>query len=652
MSFLPPSAASSRAMGVRYSLAPSAPHPLTPSASLDSWSPEAMANRAYWDRVAASVEPGRYPLWRLQSDLANRRLVDSWLPPDRSKGVLKTDLFDEIAGEGLYEHLAARFATVTGIDISPSVVAAVRERHPRLEARVADVRSLPFADASFGAVVSNSTLDHLERRQEVLAAIGELARVVEPGGTLLITLDNPANPLIRLREALPERAADALRGVPYGSGWTCGSEELAELLGHAGLELAGITAIVHFPRALAARADRLARRRSSRARWRRLFLASERLASLPTRTLTGHFVAVRARRPDVASRGISVPAVAAPKAAGVVRREPPRALRLADRAMRPVARRLDADKMALLGIRNTMRLAKRYNTLLYGRYQRFRERLWRERFAELAAGNGGLSNGSRVRLEDGFAIDESGTLPHLEEVLRAGDEVIVERAGKAPVDDRYRAFFRHMIDVDDLDRWPQFLDFVTSSDLIATVSAYLGFIPALSKTLPTGVRVVESGKHLDSLAHLPPRDSQVFHIDPYDHPMIYVIVLLRDCTPEMGPFIFLPASVSERAAKRLDYWSRGRPYRLSDEEIYSAVDPSERIELTYPRGTVLFIDTSRCFHYGSRNADEPRFQVMYGLTSPCRSDFSETYMSLFDYKIRPGDSPLRRLVLDRRILGA
>jgi len=128
-----------------------------------------------------------------------------------------------------------------------------------------------------------------------------------------------------------------------------------------------------------------------------------------------------------------------------------------------------------------------------------------------------------------------------------------------------------------------------------------------------------------------------------------VIVLARDCTPRQGPFTWLPASTSATAAKKLDYWSRGRPYRLSDEEIYSVVDPDETMRLTLPRGTVLFIDTSRCFHYGARDADEPRFQVMYGLTSVCRSDFSESYMPL-DRPPLPADADrLRRLVLDREM---
>ena len=292
--------------------------------------------------------------------------------------------------------------------------------------------------------------------------------------------------------------------------------------------------------------------------------------------------------------------------------------------------------MARLGIRNTMRLAKAYNGLRRGRRQRMRVSEYRR--AGLAPSR---------RMEDGFLLDTSMSLPHLDALLAQTDEIIEERGGSAAVDDRYRAFFRNMIRVDDLARWPALLDFVSSPELIAIVADYLGFIPALSGTLPTGVRVVESGKHLDADAHLPPRDSQVFHIDPYDHPMVYVIVLARDCTPRQGPFTWLPASVSARAAKELDYWSRGRPYRLSDEEIYSVVDPEEALQLTYPRGTVLLADTSRCFHFGARDAEEPRFQVMYGLTSVCRSDFSESYMPLDRPPLKPGADRLRRLVLDR-----
>lgn len=327
-----------------------------------------------------------------------------------------------------------------------------------------------------------------------------------------------------------------------------------------------------------------------------------------------------------------------------------RSLGTVDRLVRPVAKALDADKMAELGIRNTRRLAKAYNGLLYGRYERWRRALWSDGFVELAAEAGG-SAVPRVRLQDGFAIDTSGSLPGLDDLLSAADEVIAERAGTPDVDDRYRAFFRNLLEAGDHERWPGFLDFAASAELIAIVGDHLGFVPALSGTLPPGVRMVESGRHLDADADLPPRDSQVFHIDIYDHPVVYVIVLVRDTTEEMGPFTFLPASVSAAAAAELDYWSRGRPYRLGDEEIYSVVDASEAIRFTYQRGTVLFVDPSQCFHFGARNGERPRFQVMYGFGSTCRADFSESYVDSFTYPQPRGQTRLRQIVTDRGAIG-
>jgi len=56
-----------------------------------------------------------------------------------------------------------------------------------LELRVADGRSLPFEDASFDHAYSISVLEHIEEPGDA-GALAELARVVRPGGRVLVTL--------------------------------------------------------------------------------------------------------------------------------------------------------------------------------------------------------------------------------------------------------------------------------------------------------------------------------------------------------------------------------------------------------------------------------------------------------------------------------
>jgi SAM-dependent methyltransferase len=63
-------------------------------------------------------------------------------------------------------------------------IAGVAER---ADARAGDMRQLPFGDGEFDAVVSSYAIDHL-RRAERPKAIGEVARVLKPGGEFLLML--------------------------------------------------------------------------------------------------------------------------------------------------------------------------------------------------------------------------------------------------------------------------------------------------------------------------------------------------------------------------------------------------------------------------------------------------------------------------------
>jgi SAM-dependent methyltransferase len=236
-------------------------------------------------------------LWRAHSDRVNLALLNRWLPAAPVEAILKTDLFDEAFGDGLAPLLAARARCVYGIDLSERVIAAVRARYPSLASVRADVRALPFPDAVFDAVVSISTLDHFEDHAEIDVSLEEIARTLKPGGRLLLTLDNRANPAVALRNALPFRMLNAMGLVPYFVGATYGPRTLPRAVARAGLTVLNATATLHCPRVLAVPLTSLVQARGGpgvRQWFSRLLVGFERLSGLPTRYLTGHFVAVEA----------------------------------------------------------------------------------------------------------------------------------------------------------------------------------------------------------------------------------------------------------------------------------------------------------------------------------------------------------------------
>lgn len=88
-------------------------------------------------------------------------------------------------GTGRLEpYLAAKGLSPRGIDLSPEMIRVARRDHPGFGFGVADVRDLPFDDASLAGVVCWYSLMFLAPSARP-AAFSELARVVKPGGYLV-----------------------------------------------------------------------------------------------------------------------------------------------------------------------------------------------------------------------------------------------------------------------------------------------------------------------------------------------------------------------------------------------------------------------------------------------------------------------------------
>ena len=128
----------------------------------------------YADRLAGAL--GRMP--------AERAVLGLFCDLTLAAG-LGTDVGDVGCGTGrLAPYLAARGLSPRGIDLSPGMIRVARRDQPGFDFGVADLRDLPFADASLAGVVCWYSLMYLAPSERP-AAFRELARVVKPGGYLV-----------------------------------------------------------------------------------------------------------------------------------------------------------------------------------------------------------------------------------------------------------------------------------------------------------------------------------------------------------------------------------------------------------------------------------------------------------------------------------
>ena len=239
--------------------------------------------------------------WRAYCDRLHWRLIQRWVGESHFRRALKTDLFDESVGEGCCGALAGISDEIQGIDISAEVVQSASRRNPAMKMSVGDVRSLDFADASFDLVLSNSTLDHFATVQEIEQSIGEIARVLGENGILILTMDNPWNPIVALRNSLPQNFTRRTGLIPYFMGRTLSMSGLIRAVENAGLMVQRRCYIQHAPRVAALHLCRLLERQGKlQSSLITTMLAMETLSHWPTAALTGHYSALLASKKPLA----------------------------------------------------------------------------------------------------------------------------------------------------------------------------------------------------------------------------------------------------------------------------------------------------------------------------------------------------------------
>ncbi|ADJ45048.1 ubiquinone/menaquinone biosynthesis methyltransferase [Amycolatopsis mediterranei S699] len=133
--------------------------------------------RRYWDRKSTTYDA--------EMDYWDRRLFGdsrAW-----ACGQATGEVLEVAVGTGLNLPSYPAGVTLTGVDLSEGMLAIARDRARRLghpvTLREADAEALPFAEASFDTVVCTFGLCAIP---DPAAAVGEMVRVLRPGGRLIL----------------------------------------------------------------------------------------------------------------------------------------------------------------------------------------------------------------------------------------------------------------------------------------------------------------------------------------------------------------------------------------------------------------------------------------------------------------------------------
>jgi hypothetical protein len=281
-------------------------------------------------------------------------------------------------------------------------------------------------------------------------------------------------------------------------------------------------------------------------------------------------------------------------------------------------------------VRGTTARAIYYNARRAGRF--FRDSVRRSAMAALPP------TGVHIPREAGFVLVPGDRFEETPAIV-ADARAALSRfdASMPPGGKNRKRFLQNVLDPSTLTVESPIVRFALRGDVLSTVSEYLGVVPFL-----TAINVF----HSDTVEGLP-TSSQLYHCDGDDVTQIKIFIYCSDVDMRSGPLTILDADATRTVQRRTGYQYR---QRLTDEQVHGVVGRGAEHPILGQSGASVFVDTSRCFHFGSRVAPDapPRlvtmvqYQTPYSFMLPADAQASLPFRR---FLASPSLTSLQRLVL-------
>jgi hypothetical protein len=204
----------------------------------------------------------------------------------------------------------------------------------------------------------------------------------------------------------------------------------------------------------------------------------------------------------------------------------------------------------------------------------------------------------RVDRRDGYRMLPPGVLPPVDEVCAIGRSLIRGATLADGEANTGKQFSR--VRVATREQRIALLRIALDRRVLARVAEYLGVLPVLT----------EADYFCSFPVAGPFTKSQLWHCDCDAGAVFKLFIYCDDVTADDGPFEFIEAAASARVRDAIGYRYAGRRYRVSDAVMDQHIPAAQVHSVIGPAGTAFVVETTRCFHRGSRIVDKQRRRVM------------------------------------------